>query len=98
MEMLRPTCSARTTSLSGRAGQSRRLPYAYVAPSNTGIPSGFDLNNDGKVGGGDDALGFGAFEGQYGMAILSRCPIDRENVRTFPELPVERHARSVAAG
>lgn len=58
-------------------------PYAYVAPSNTGIPSGFDLNNDGKVAGGDDAFGFGAFEGQYGMAILSKYPIDTENVRTF---------------
>lgn len=58
-------------------------PHAYVAPSNTGIPSGFDLNNDGKIGGGDDAFGFGAFEGQYGMAILSKYPIDAENVRTF---------------
>jgi hypothetical protein len=57
--------------------------YAYVAPSNTGIPSGFDLNNDGKVAGGDDAFGFGAFEGQYGMAILSKYPIGTENVRTF---------------
>lgn len=58
-------------------------PYAYVAPSNTGVPSGFDLNNNGGVGGGDDAFGFGAFEGQYGMAILSKYPIDTENVRTF---------------
>ncbi|HEU4666286.1 MAG TPA: endonuclease/exonuclease/phosphatase family protein [Arthrobacter sp.] len=58
-------------------------PYAYVAPSNTGIPSGFDLNNNGKVAGGDDAFGFGVFEGQYGMAILSKYPIDTENVRTF---------------
>lgn len=59
--------------------------YAYVAPSNTGIPSGFDLNNDGTVGGGDDALGFGVFEGQYGMAVLSRYPIDTRDVRTFQE-------------
>jgi hypothetical protein len=58
-------------------------PYAYVAPSNTGIPSGFDLNNNGQVAGGDDAFGFGLFEGQYGMAILSKYPIDTENVRTF---------------
>jgi hypothetical protein len=58
-------------------------PYAFVAPSNTGIPSGFDLNNDGTVGGGDDALGFGAYEGQYGMAVLSKHPIDTSNVRTF---------------
>ena len=57
--------------------------YAYVAPSNTGVPSGFDLNNDGTVGGGDDAFGFGLFEGQYGMAVLSRYPIDTDAVRTF---------------
>ncbi|MCB7136029.1 endonuclease/exonuclease/phosphatase family protein [Cellulosimicrobium marinum] len=59
--------------------------YAYVAPSNTGIPSGFDLNDDGTVGGGDDAFGFGLFEGQYGMAVLSRYPIDTRDVRTFQE-------------
>jgi Endonuclease/Exonuclease/phosphatase family len=58
-------------------------PYAYVAPSNTGIPSGFDLNNDGRVGGGDDAFGFGVFEGQFGMAVFSRYPIDTDEVRTF---------------
>ncbi|SDS97365.1 endonuclease/exonuclease/phosphatase family protein [Jiangella sp. DSM 45060] len=60
-------------------------PYAYVAPSNTGVPSGFDLNNDGTVGGGDDAFGFGLFPGQYGMAVLSRYPILEEDVRTFQD-------------
>ncbi len=58
-------------------------PYAFVAPSNTGVPSGFDLNNDGTVGGPDDAFGFGFFEGQYGMAVLSKHPIATEDVRTF---------------
>ena len=58
-------------------------PYAFVAPSNTGIPSGFDLNNDGQIGGGNDAFGFGDFEGQYGMAILSKYPIVTDEVRTF---------------
>ncbi|ROS73407.1 endonuclease/exonuclease/phosphatase family protein [Cellulomonas sp. PhB143] len=57
--------------------------YAYTAPSNTGVPSGFDLNNDGAVGGGDDAYGFGAFPGQYGMVVLSRYPIETTKVRTF---------------
>lgn len=56
-------------------------PYRYAAPSNTGVPSGFDLNNDGTVGGPDDAFGFGFFPGQYGMAVYSRYPIDA--VRTF---------------
>lgn len=60
-----------------------RYPYVYTAPSNTGVPSGMDLNNDGTVGGPDDALGFGQFEGQYGMVLYSKYPIDTENVRTF---------------
>ncbi|MRX42175.1 endonuclease/exonuclease/phosphatase family protein [Agromyces sp. Q22] len=58
-------------------------PYAFVAPSNTGVPSGFDLNNNGVIGGGDDAFGFGFFPGQYGMAVLSKYPIDESAVRTF---------------
>jgi hypothetical protein len=58
-------------------------PYAYTAPSNTGIPSGLDLNNDGTVGGPDDAYGFGFFPGQFGMAVYSRFPIDHAAIRTF---------------
>ena len=58
-------------------------PYAFVAPSNTGVQTGFDLNRDGRVGTGDDAHGFGLFEGQYGMLVLSRYPIDERAVRTF---------------
>jgi hypothetical protein len=64
-------------------GKPVEYPYAFVAPSNTGIPSGFDLNNDGTVGGGDDALGFGLFPGQYGMVVLSKHPIEHDRVRTF---------------
>ncbi len=58
-------------------------PYYFVAPSNTGIPSGFDLNNNGVVGGPDDAFGFGFFPGQFGMAVYSMYPIDFDAIRTF---------------
>lgn len=58
-------------------------PHRFVAPSNTGVPSGFDLNNDGAVGGPDDAFGFGFFPGQFGMAVYSGFPIEEEDVRTF---------------
>jgi len=58
-------------------------PYRFVAPSNTGIPSGLDLNNDGAVGGPDDAFGFGFFPGQFGMAVYSMHPIALDGVRTF---------------
>ncbi len=65
-------------------------PYVYLAPSNTGIASGFDLNNDGTVGNevgtfdyANDAFGFGTFPGQYGMVLLSKYPILEDQVRTF---------------
>lgn len=58
-------------------------PFHYIAPSNTGIPSGFDLDNNGSVGGPNDAFGFGFFPGQYGMAVYSMYPIDFGNIRTF---------------
>jgi myo-inositol-hexaphosphate 3-phosphohydrolase len=64
--------------------------YRYVAPSNTGIATGFDLNNNGTAvitpgqpGYGDDAFGFGAFPGQFGMAVYSQYEIDEEQIRTF---------------
>ena len=70
-------------SISQNGADPIEYPYRCVAPSNTGIPSGFDLNNDGTVGGPDDAFGFGYFPGQYGMAVFSRYPIDYEGIRTF---------------
>jgi 3-phytase len=57
--------------------------YRYTAPSNTGIPSGFDLNNNGVVAGPDDAYGFGFFPGQFGMAVYSKHPILWSKIRTF---------------
>ena len=77
-------------SVSQNGANPIEYPYFYVAPSNTGIASGLDLNNNGTVvttpgapGYGDDALGFGSFPGQYGMVIYSKYPIDTENIRTF---------------
>lgn len=58
-------------------------PYAWSGPVNTGVPSGFDLNRDGTVGGPDDAFGFGFFPGQYGMVVYSKYPILADQVRTF---------------
>ncbi len=77
-------------SVSQNGAQPIEYPHTFVAASNTGIPSGKNLNNDGRVvtspgapGYGDDAFGFGAFPGQFGMAVFSRLPIDRPGVRTF---------------
>ena len=70
-------------SVSQNGAEPVHYPYFFVAPSNTGIPSGFDLNNDGAVGGPDDAFGFGFFPGQFGMAVYSMFPIDYDRIRTF---------------
>ena len=79
-------------------------PYSFVAPSNTGISSGFDLNNNGVIDTtpgdnpyGDDSLGFGVFEGQFGMVVFSQHPIDRRRP-DVPALPLEGHAGRAAAG
>jgi len=59
-------------------------PYYYYAPVNTGKASPFDLTGDGKATGTQgDAWGFGFFEGQYGMMLLSRYPINTQDIRTF---------------
>ncbi|GEN23009.1 hypothetical protein HCU01_09580 [Halomonas cupida] len=72
--------------------QPIHYPYVYSAPVNTGVASGFDLDNDGRVvttpgeeGYAGDALGFGQFPGQYGMLVLSRYPIEYDEVRTFQD-------------
>ena len=60
-------------------------PYYFVAPSNTGIFSGFDLDNSGAAGDfiPNDSFGFGFFPGQYGMVVYSMFPIDYDAIRTF---------------
>lgn len=69
-------------------GGGEGLVYAhrFVPSTNTGVPSGFDLDRDGRSDGPGDALGYGAFPGQYGMVVLSRWPIDVDGIRCFGEL------------
>ena len=61
-------------------------PYHFFEPVNTGVPSGLDLDNDGATDGPADAWGFGRYPGQYGMALLSRFPLDTEAARSFRTL------------
>lgn len=70
-------------SVSQNGADPIEYPYYFVAPSNTGIPSGFDLDNSGSVGGPNDAFGFGFFPGQFGMAVYSMYPINYDDIRTF---------------
>jgi len=77
-------------AVSQNGAPAQRYPYRFIAPSNTGVPSGFDLNNNGVVDTtpgdgsyGDDSFGFGLFPGQFGMVVYSKHPIDLAAVRTF---------------
>ncbi len=68
----------------GQAGREPiDYPYVFFEPSNTGVPSGHDFDNDGENDGPADAYGFGRYPGQYAMALLSRLPIDSDGARTF---------------
>ena len=64
--------------------------HRFLAPTNTGIHSGLDLDHNGRVvttpgsrDYGSDCWGYGEYPGKYGMVLLSRYPIDTEKVRTF---------------
>ncbi len=70
--------------------------HVFQAPSNTGVHSGFDLDNDGTVTDepgsrqyGADCWGYGEFPGQYAMALLVRDGLEiiPEDVRTFRDFP-----------
>ena len=77
-------------SVSQNGARPILFPYRFVQPSNTGIASGKDFDNNGQVvtqpGSGlygNDAFGFGEFPGKFGMAVYSRLPIDSKHARTF---------------
>ena len=68
-------------------------PYVYAPKVNTGLPSGQDLDNNGKVesepgsrGYGNDSFGFGQFPGQYGFVLFSKFPIETSLIKTFEEI------------
>lgn len=65
-------------------------PYFHAFPSNTGIPSGYDLDDNGVVGDeegtqdyANDAFGYGLFPGQYALAVFSKYPLRVDQARTF---------------
>ena len=61
-------------------------PYFFAARPNTGMATGLDMDGNGRLGGPSDAQGYGHFSGQGGMAILSKFPIDTDNVQDLSTL------------
>ncbi|MGA9434775.1 MAG: endonuclease/exonuclease/phosphatase family protein [Roseobacter sp.] len=61
-------------------------PYRFAARPNTGIPTGLDMDGDGRRAEPRDAQSYGSFSGQGGMAILSKYPILFEDVQDFTSM------------
>lgn len=72
------------TALRDRLAQAGLdYPAIFGAAPNRGVPTGLDLDRDGRLAEPEDAQGFAGFRGQGGLAILSRRPILRDQVREF---------------
>lgn len=78
------TLAALQTALA-RSGLS--LAHAFSAAPNTGVPTGHDLDNDGRWDEPEDAQAFGEFRGAGGLALLSRFPLLREEVADLTDMP-----------
>lgn len=75
-----------TSEALSRFAKAAGYPHHFALRPNTGMPTGLDLDGDGRLGGPRDAQGYGRFSGQGGMAILSRLPIDEGNVQDLSGL------------
>lgn len=78
----------RTAYLGVPHGDAAAIVYEHVHQPrcNTGVPSGLDLDRDGRIEGANDAWGFGAFPGQYCFVVFSRFPLRSDLARTFATL------------
>lgn len=56
------------------------IDHAFALAPNTGVPTGFDIDRNGRLGEARDAQGYGRFRGDGGMAVMSRWPIDSAGV------------------
>lgn len=68
------------------AGKGMAYSHVFARAPNFGLPTGIDRDGDGRLGEPEDAQAFGRFNGQGGMAILSRFPIDESAIQDFSTL------------
>lgn len=61
-------------------------PHLFAGQPNSALMTSLDLDGDGKLGGPGDAQGWGRFTGNGGLAVMSRYPIARSEIRDFSTL------------
>lgn len=67
-------------------GLAQDYPYRFALTPNTGVPTGLDIDGNGRRGDARDAQGYGRFVGDGGMAILSRFAVLEDEVQDFSQL------------
>lgn len=74
-------------TLAALAGALARagVPYPYMMPlrPNSGVATGFDITQNGRLGEPRDAMAYGRYAGEGGMAVLSRLALDTGAIRDF---------------
>ncbi len=63
-----------------------RFPFVFAKAPNAGMPTGLDIDGNGRKGEARDAQGYGRFMGDGGLAILSHFPIDATAVADYSDL------------
>ncbi|WP_171136456.1 MULTISPECIES: endonuclease/exonuclease/phosphatase family protein [unclassified Ruegeria] len=61
-------------------------PHWFSAQPNSGMATDLDMDGDGRMQQPGDAQGWGRFTGNGGLAVLSRHPIQTEDIRDFSDL------------
>lgn len=61
-------------------------PYHYMPDCNTGLDSGIHFTSSQDEGNPTDKFGFGHYDGQYCMAVLSMYPVDTQRIQRFQKL------------
>ena len=61
--------------VAGLSARGLNYPYAAFPQPVAGLDSGFDLDGDGRLREPEDALGYGRFTGDNGVAVLSTLPL-----------------------
>lgn len=55
--------------------------HAFSMAPNSGLPTGLDIDGNGRLGEARDAQGYGRFRGDGGIAVLSQYPINESGVQ-----------------
>lgn len=67
-------------------GLAAPYPYQFSLRPNAGVQTGLDVDDNGYTGDARDAMGYGRFMGDGGLALLSRYPVNLDDVVDLTQL------------